>query len=308
MSGPSAWRLKRAPLVSAALLWGLACPAPAAAQTCDAAIVPITSALRLNYDPFAFTRTAGQLTFEVESRGDEACSAELVLLDASGTSVAETDLGDSGVRILLSGGVGDTPLTPSAVPGVWRVTLQPGRRTRLSLDALVTQDAVAGAGEHAAELLLELRDTAATAARTAPMPVRIVLATAARAQMNIVGAAATFGEGARVTRVDFGEMATGATRRVFLQVRANTGARLTIDSANRGRLVLPDAPEGQEGVPYSARLLDLPVDLTEHWEHVIDPPKTVAGASIPLDLVLGEVGGRPAGAYSDILNLELSAI
>lgn len=198
-------------------------------------------------------------------------------------------------------------MTATAVPGVWRVTLAPGRRTKLSIDAVVAQDAVASAGEHAADLMLELRDPGAAAALAAPVPVRLVLAAVPRAQMNIVGAAGTFGEGTSVTRVDFGDLATGAERRVFLQVRANTGARLTIDSANRGRL-LADAPAGEEGIPYAARLLGEPVDLTRHWEQVIEPPKSVAGASLPLDLTLGAVGAHAAGAYADVLTLELSAL
>lgn len=306
MWAPFASGSKRAPILAAAA--ALAWLAPGVAQACDVVVVPTSSSLHLQYDPFAFTRTAGRLLVDVESRESEPCSAELMLLDASRKSIAETDIGGSGVRVMLSAGAGDAALVPTAAPGVWRVTLEPGRRTKLSIDAVVVREAVATAGDHVTELLLEMRGAQASAARTAPIPIRLLLSAAPRAQMNIVGANATFGQGTRITQVDFGEMVTGAVRRVFLQVRANTSARLTIVSANRGRLLRADASAGEVGVPYGALLFDQPVDLTRSWETMTEPPKSIAGASIPFDLVLGPVGSRAAGTYSDVLTLELSAI
>lgn len=92
----------------------------------------------------------------------------------------------------------------------------------------------------------------------------------------------------------------------FRRKRVKGRARLTIDSANLRRL----AREGgnEIGIPYAARLVDDPVDLTQHWERIIDLPRTVAGASLPLDLMLREIGANIAGSYSDVLTLQSSAI
>lgn len=297
VSRPSRWMLAA----------GLALLAPAAARACDAAIVSAPATLRLEYDAFAAARTVGRVLFEIEARGSEACRADLVLLGADRAPLAEADIGDSGVRVALSAGDGDAPLAPTATPGVWRVAVEPGRRVRLSLGVVVVRDAVAAAGEHGTELLLELVGAGEGFARAAA-PVRLVLASAPRAQMNIVGAAGTFGEGFRVTSIDFGEMRTGATRRVFLQLRANTAARLRIDSANRGRLLRADAAADETGIAYGALLLGSPVDLTRRWEQPVDAPRSLAGASVSLDFTLGPVEGHPAGSYSDLLEVELSAL
>lgn len=294
----------RSALLAVALAW----PAPVVAQACDAAIVPISPTLRLDYDPFAFARTVGRMTFEVESRAPDSCEVDLVLLDSTRVAISEKDVGLTGVLVAFSAGAGDAALTPTAVPGTWRVRIEPGRRTKLSLDGIVSHDAVATAGEHVADLTLELRDVGAVAAHGAAMPVRIVLAAIPRAQMNIVGVAATFGQGPSIAQVDFGVFESNASRRVFLQVRANSRARLTIDSANLGRLLLDETSAEETGIPYSVRFGDEPVDLTHHWEKIVEPPRSIAGSSLPLDLVLGTIGAHVAGRYSDTLTIELSAL
>lgn len=279
---------------------------PATAKACDVAIVPITSTMRFDYDPFAFAPTVGRLTFDIESRDSEACEVTVMLLDAKQASISDLAIGTTGVVVGFQARGDDAAMSPTAVPGAWRLRIAPGKRTRLSIEGLVTQDAVALAGDYATDLTLELRDPGAAATHAAPMPVHVLFATMPRAQMNIVGAAGTFGEGPSIARVDFGILASKATRRVFLQVRANGRARLTIDSANSGRLVREGGKE--PGIPYTARLVDDPVDLTQHWEKAIDLPRTVGGASLPFDLMLEEIGANIAGSYSDVLTLQLSAI
>ena len=111
-----------------------------------------------------------------------------------------------------------------------------------------------------------------------------------------------------MAQVDFGEIASNANRRVFLQVRANTTARLSIDSANSGRLLREGGGSDEVGVTYSAQLSQSPVDLTKHWEWIFEPPRSLAGTSLPLDLTIGTVAAERAGIYSDVLTIELSAI
>ena len=286
----------------------LAFPGYASAATCDAVLIPTSTMVRLDYDPFAFTRTVERITFEVESRANTVCEAEFVLLDASRTAVSETMVVQSGVQVGFTASAGDTALVPTAVPGTWRASLKPNQRTRLSIQATVTQDAVASAGEHRAPLSLEMRDVGALATTAAPMPVTVVLAVVPRAQMNIVGAMATFGQGQSVAHVDFGVLASNVSRRVFLQIRADTTARLTIDSANAGLLLPEGALHETDRIPYLATLSGVPIDLTRHWEQVIDPPRTLAGTSLPLDIGLGTLGGHVAGQYSDTLTIVLSAL
>lgn len=279
-----------------------------AAPACDAIISLNPAPVRLDYDPFEFSRALGRLTFEVENRATAACTINIALLGINRLPVADIAIADTGIRVAVSGGTADLLLGPTTKPGIWSVRLDPGKRTKLALDMVVTHDAVAEAGEHLTELTLEVRDAGAQSAITAAVPVKLILVSAARAQMNIAGAVGNFGTGPSITTVDFGVLQSNASRRIFLQVRASTRARLTIDSQNLGYLKLKDGPKSDNGIIYEATLQDEPVSLASHWERILEPPRTIAGTSIPLDLKLTTIGNHIAGSYSDVLTIALSCL
>ena len=303
MSGRSMSVLER--VLVALALW---VQAPAAADACDASITPVVATLRLDYDPFAFVRNAARLAVDIENDGADACPVDVVLLDAARVSIAQSDVGNTGVQIGFVASAAGTNVAATTLPGVWRLTLDPAARTRFTIDTTVLRDAVATAGEHDLALTLELRDAGTAIAHGSAIPIRVSVVAPPRAQMNIVGSAGAFGEGASVAHVDFGVFENDARRRVYLQVRANTRGRLTIDSANRGRLLRNGDQAGETGIPYAASLADRTIDLTSHWEEVIDPPQSIAGTSLPLDLMVSTIGSHAEGTYSDVLTVELSAL
>lgn len=284
----------------------LACPGAAAA--CEVAIVSESSVIRVDYDPFEFVRSAGQTKFELVNKGEQDCELAIILLDDMRQSIETAAISDTGVTLRFAARARQSALVPGGVPGTWRLGLPSGTQTDLVIEALVIEDAIAAAGLHELALTLEIRNLAGDDGVLFAAPLRTELLTRSRAQMNIVGAAGSFGEGENVASVDFGVITANTVRRVYLQMRANTDARLSIDSANRGRLKRNDALPEETGITYGAILSDEEVSLSQHWERIISPPQTVAGSSLPFDLVIGEISAQPAGAYSDVLTIELSAL
>ena len=278
------------------------------AAACDARIVERPTALRMDYDPFASAEASGHIGFGIENRSGEACSMDLALLGGDRRTIDETQIGASGVRVRFVAGIGDARLAATNAPGLWRVRLDPGKVQQVALDVIVIRDAIAEAGDHSVTLGLELRESGELASVHGPDPVTLVLVSAPRAQMNIAGAAGAFGEGAGVSRVDFGEMTGGDQRRVFLQVRANIIARLTIDSINRGLLKLAKDDAAENAIRYTATLNGTAIDLRQHFETRLNLPRTIAGSSLPFDLRLGDVGARVAGTYTDLLTIEFSPL
>lgn len=289
-------------------LMAIAMGAAHQASACDAIVVEQPSVLRLDYDPFDSGPALGRLSFSVQNRSEDACAADIVLLGLDRLPRNETSIGDSGVHVRFDGGVGNTAMTRTATPGIWQAQMDAGKTYSFTLDVVVIRDAIAEAGEHIQTLGLELRDSGAIAARHAANPIIVKLVSPPRAQMNIAGAAGAFGQGAAVSRVDFGELTTHEERRVFLQVRANTISRLTIDSANKGRLRLDDASGAQDSIAYSAILNGSEIDLRQIYDATLDLPRTLAGTSLPLDLRIGEVGPHMAGTYSDFITIEFSPL
>jgi hypothetical protein len=301
------WRVKST-MVYFLLGCALAAALPGAANACETEITPDSSAMYIDYDPFAFARSEGQLAFTVTNKSEQDCAVEIVLMDAAQLSTAKVKIANSGILVVFSARSGDALLHPSAIPGVWRLNLAHGRSTGVVISGLVMKDAVPSAGRHEAELTVGIRGDGNASVPVSSLPLRVILFAQPRAQMNIVGTAGTFGKGPSVAQVDFGEIASNSNRRVFLQVRANTTARLSVDSANGGRLLREGGVNGEVGVVYSVQLSEAQVDLTKHWELIFEPPRSLAGTSLPLDLTIGTVSAERAGIYSDILTIELSAI
>ena len=301
------WRVK-SNMVYSALGCALAAALPGVAQACETEITPDSSAMYIDYDPFAFTRSEGQLAFNVTNKSAQDCAVEIVLMDAAQLSTAAVDIAHSGILVAFSARSGDALLHPSTVPGVWRLNLAHGQSTGVVISGLVMKDAVPAAGRHEADLTVGIRGEGNASVPVSSLPLKVTLFAQPRAQMNITGTAGTFGKGPSVAQVDFGEITSHSNRRVFLQVRANTTARLSIDSANGGRLLREGGANDEVGVAYSAQLSEAPVDLTKHWEWIFEPPRSLAGTSLPLDLTIGTVAAERAGIYSDILTIELSAI
>ena len=301
------WRVK-SNMVFFALGCALAAALPGAAHACETEITPDSSAMYIDYDPLAFTRSEGQLAFTVTNKSEQDCAVEIVLMDAAQLSTAEVEIANSGILVAFSARSGDALLHPSTVPGVWRLNLAQGRSTGVVISGLVIKDAVPSAGRHEADLTVGIRGDGNASVPVSTLPLKVILFAQPRAQMNIVGAAGTFGKGPSVAQVDFGEIASNSSRRVFLQVRANTTARLSIVSANSGRLLREGGANDEGGIAYSAQLSEAPVDLTKYWEWIFEPPRSLAGTSLPLDLTIGTVAAERAGMYTDVLTIELSAI
>jgi hypothetical protein len=125
-----------------------------------------------------------------------------------------------------------------------------------------------------------------------------------RVEMSISGsAAAPFSDhGMAPASIDFGEAVTGAMQRVFVNVWSNGSVAVTLDSENHGKL-LHTADPSLRPIPYTARFDGVPVGLAAPFTVQRSPPASLSGASYPLAVTLGDVTGRFAGRYKDVITV-----
>jgi hypothetical protein len=290
----------------------IACAAALALATqnagaCDVQIVAAPAAVRIDYDAFAASTAETAASFDIDNRGDAACVVDLAIVRADHVPIDEITIASSDVRLKVSTDPVGGKVTPRAT-GIWAVRVEPSVTTRVTMRFDVIAGGVVAAGVHSDELSLELRQTGSAATLSAATPLLLALVSPPRAQMNIAGATGSYGSTGTVSAIDFGTLESGAARRVFLQIRANTTAILSIDSQHFGRLMPTADPESPDSITYAVQLSNEPVDLTQHWQREIAPPHTIAGTSLPLDITVGAVGAKPAGAYADLITIMLSAI
>ncbi|MDO1559637.1 hypothetical protein Q0812_09375 [Brevundimonas sp. 2R-24] len=242
------------------------------------------------------------MNVQFENRSDEACELRLRFIDEVGDTRPTVEVGPSTVefRPRESSGV----LRRDLDPGVFLLGVPGNQSARAEIDALVISEGIVPAGEHQADLRLEVLEGDGTAA-AAQLPLRLILQSMPRAQVNIAGSAGAFGSGSSVETVDFGVAESGATKRVFVQVRANAESTLSVRSAHRGVMRHVEMGEAGTEVAYQLELDGEPVDLTRDWMRLVDPPRTLAGVSLPLDFTLGPIQGQMSGRYEDLLTIDV---
>ena len=286
-------------IVAAGLGAALCLTAPA--RACDL-VVEAPEAVRIQYDPFAIGASSGPLDVRFENRSDTACELRLRLINDLDEPLTTIELGGAVVefRPRETSGL----LRRDLEPGVFLLVV-PGKQTvRAEIDALVVNNSVVEAGDHQADLRLAVEGP--DGATVAPaVRLRVILRSVPRAQVNIAGSAGAFGSGSSVEVIDFGIAETGAQKRVFVQVRANADSTLSVRSEHRGVMRHVEMGEAGTVVAYLLELDGEPVDLTSNWTRGIDPPRTHAGVSLPLDFTLGPVTGQMSGRYEDLLTIDV---
>ncbi|RZJ02044.1 MAG: hypothetical protein EON90_00125 [Brevundimonas sp.] len=261
------------------------------------------AAVQIDYNPFAIGQASGPLDILFVNQSDTACDLRLRLVDDGGAPLTGASVG--GVNILFVPRESSGLLHRGAQYGLFELAIEPDDRVRAELDATVMNNMVAEAGEHATDLFLAVTDIDGQPLLPR-IPIRMILRSTPRAQINIAGSAGAFGSGSTVDVIDFGEAATGATHRAFLQVRANTEATLTVRSEHHGVMRHMEGGETGSTVPYEVELDGIPVDLAEAWIHRVDPPRTLDGISLPLDFTLGAVAGQMSGKYEDLITIDVT--
>jgi hypothetical protein len=114
--------------------------------------------------------------------------------------------------------------------------------------------------------------------------------------------------GGLTTTLNFGELASGKERSVFLQTRANHAYQLALRSTNGSRLKLdPEVPGQIWSIPYSLRVNSQSVSLQAVALLGRSRPSDWGGEeSHALSFRIEDAGDRRAGLYRDTVTVEIS--
>lgn len=279
---------------------------PMAGERCTGEIDTGLTKRRISYDPLAVTDTfvdtevrirnlgAGECRFRLAFYRDPASDAKLggllpYRLEARGRSALLDDWparaapsvfldtrklasGESG-RIPFSWRIARAQMVP---PGVYRDTV------RLRLYEIGGND------------LLDDRD----------LTFEVLVPTVLQANLAGAGVASPFSY-----TMDFGTLERGERRRVTIDVSTNTNYRITVSSENRGALKGPPRrSSGSWSVAYEAALDGRRLDLSAGADRLGKPFPSNGRARHSFTITIGEVAGRRAGTYSDVITIELTPV
>ena len=270
-----------------------------AANSCDLNLLGGVKPPIITYDSFSLNPGASTLKIRVENLSQAPCDLGIDVTSAIGARppfVFENTTASVDLRV-----PGQTP-KPSAV-GIYRVVVPAESQTELILDASVLNDPVVEAGKYTTNVIVKFYNTETGLIAAPNVETFLALESTPRAQVNIAGVAAHFDKGFAVDLIDFGELESNESRRVFVQVRANVQSNLSFTSSNRGVL---KAINGNAEIPYSAKIDGNPLNLSQTTLHTVNPPRTRAGASLPFDIKVGDISKAFAGRYEDTITIEIA--
>ncbi|WP_122465030.1 hypothetical protein [Brevundimonas lutea] len=266
-------------------------------SACPGATVASASPVLQLYDPFSPSPT--QLAFDVVIRNPDAqgCSVDLMLQPDGGV----LKLGGA----IDYGFVQPGGLASGALVGPVTVQVPAKGEQTVSFVAELPVGAVVSPDTYQQRLGLTVSSGGVPIVTDRAISLSTLVP--ARSQMSISGVSSP-GRGSlgmAPPSIDFKTLETGENARVFINVWANTSVQVTLTSDHGGVMQHEDGPQ-LPSVPYSvtidgeARSLAGPATIGRN------PPMSLSGASYPLVVTVGDVSGRYAGRYQDVITVSVN--
>jgi len=254
------------------------------------------------YDPFEPISPIEQKTLGLIS---PSAARAFVTIETEAGQPLPALIGTSGVAVTLN--AQRTNGWSPATPGSFTVELAPDEMRMIDVDFLIDNSIVAPAGSYRERLFVRITNLDTGINCDDRQAFDIVLDVPPRAQLNIAGTRGDFDRSLGLPMIDFGALATGVTKTVFLQVRSNSDLELRISSDNGGTMVL-ESGDIDARVPYEAFLNSQAIDLSSQFITQAPAADTYEGRSLPLEFTVGSVSGVPSGEYTDTVIVEVSGL
>ena len=257
------------------------------------------SSISLTYDPFTGDDALVDFPLRLFNSGAEPKAVVIEITPEFGTEFElDAELGPLPI-ILESGSIRATE-DQLRVP----VTLGPGERIE-DIRLRIPSGQVPESGSAEQVWTYHLLDALSLEPITALRTVTVLANIPARAQSNFAGVTPGYLNGTSNATVDFGQIEKGASRRIVLQVRANTEALIAISSENNGAMVLEG---GTHRIEYELALDGQICDLTLGCDVTRNPERTLDGSAYPMEFTLSDSADLFAGDYRDIVVVDINPL
>lgn len=296
--------VRMAALILAALSVSASASDLPAREACMVEVMDRPAMLLVQYDVFDVRPVIESVPLRLRNLSSRNC---VVQLEKTGGREARFRLAESGIETELfvivpaagvSGRLGVAPLA---------IRLPAGADERIELGVRLEPGAFPPPGRYGEELVFRLRDRATGRLLDDELWTRLEVDVVPRAQVNVAGSRGRYGSTPSLDIIDFGELATGLEREVFVQIRANNAYDLTVESENQWRLRHTGRP-GLPAIPYTVTLDGRTTGAAGPLRMQRPRPRSAAGEVLPMRVRIGEVEGRLAGRYRDVVHVSVTAL
>lgn len=272
-------------------------------EACMVEVMDPPATLVVRYDVFSGGPAIESVPLRLRNLSARDC---VVQFEQQGGRETGFRLAESGIRTELfvlapaagvSGRLGVSPLA---------IRLPAGTDQRIELGVRLEPGAFPRPGNYSEELLFRLRDRATGRILDDELRTRLVVEVVPRAQVNVAGSRGRYGTVPSLDLIDFGRLETGLEREVYVQIRANNAYDISVRSENQWQLRLTERPS-LPGIPYTVTL-DGHTTRSGPLRLQRPRPRSPAGEVLPMRVRIGEVEGRFAGKYRDVVHVSVTAL
>lgn len=173
-----------------------------------------------------------------------------------------------------------------------------------SYDILIAESIWAAAGTYSAFLNVDIVNLSDPRDILISRMLEVTVVVEPKLQTNLAGQIGSFEDGVDIATIDFGVFETAEQKQIFIQVRGNAKAVISLNSENNGTMV--HSVNKQWTVDYSVEVdgetstLEVPMQLQR------EVAKNFRGSSYPMTVIVGDVNSSFAGKYRDVITIEVS--
>jgi hypothetical protein len=279
---------------------------------CEPELQVAATASVINYDGFDGAQRIEDLPVRVVNNGRTACVGRLLITMPTAPR-ALVGSGNSQLQFEIIGSGGNAPVLYDPASNRTEslaIRVPPGRSENLPVRLRLPANQRVLAGRYAGTLdfSLEPGPRADNPGQGDPVdwnalnrPVSVAVQVAPRVQANFTAVDAVSGNG-RLASVNLGELTSGETRALGIQIRANIDVDISVRSVNGGNLI--HSSDGRSQIPYALTVLGTPVDLSQ--ETMLAGQASVSGVTNALLIRIGSIAGARSGSYGDQIVFTIS--
>lgn len=302
--------------VSKIILIGLAFTAGSAisAQACD---LSLESAGQIRFEEYSSVARETQpqkITLRLRNDGDEACTGYMSVNAVDGDGHLVGLAGDRMSYGLFSGRESSQILFQSGVQTQNQIPLGIPAEMSLSVDMYLVVDRLQNlpAGTYMTDLNLNIQDQTLSLVESKIIRVGTNISPSLQANFTGIGGLVSSNKSSSSNSsqqravLDMGELTPNETRRLGLQIRANSPISIQVSSEHSGALK-HEYDEGE--IPYGIRLNQQNLDLSSISTLNGHASPEQNGRTNPLVITLSDFEDKkvPAGKYADVLTFRISA-
>ncbi len=286
------------------------------AQTAGPALVPLEvrapSVVQFEYDPFSGLPSSESFSVEVHnlSPGDsdfDELAQQQAILSIQPLDAASFNLVGQTLQLpveLVSNNQPSFTRVEQGYAGAILLSPEDSPSSVSEFTINLPESLYADAGGYTLDLEISLLDALSNEPIVASRLMTVEVSVVQKLQTNIAGTKGRYEDGANFAVIDFGELQTGEEQQVFIQVRGNTDANITVSSENNGKMLNKENPKLY--VDYTVDVDGQVSDLEAPLVLARTLAKDLQGSAYPMKVTIGNVSKSFSGIYQDIISVDVS--